>query len=116
MAAWSAGLSHVVYAKPVLFLITHLRPDRVTPLIPSPGRPATSRPTVAVDYNLNKGHVDQVDQVRSYHAVQRRGRRSWPALAWWLLDTASSTPTSCGTSSTALRRRYWTIARRSCSK
>ena len=73
-------------SKPVLFLSTHLQPDRITPLDPSPFRPATFRPTVAVDYNLNKGHVDQVDPVRSYHAVQRRGRRSWPALAWWLLD------------------------------
>ena len=73
-------------AKAVFFLSTHLRPDNVTPLDPSPSHPATSRPTVAVDYNMNKGHVDQVDQVRSYHAVQRRGRRFWPALAWWLLD------------------------------
>ena len=72
-------------SKPVLFL-HYLRPDKITPLDPSPFRPATFRPTVAVDYNLNKGHVDQVDPVRSYHAVQRRGRRSWPALAWWLLD------------------------------
>ena len=73
-------------AKPVLFLTTHLRPDRLTPLLPSAGLPASSRPTVAVDYNFNKGHVDQVDQVRSYHVVQRRGRRTWPPLASWLLD------------------------------
>jgi hypothetical protein len=72
--------------KPVLFLSTHLRVDRVTSIPPINGRPATTRPTVAVDYNLNKGHVDQVDQLRSYYAVQRRGRRTWPALAWWLLD------------------------------
>ena len=31
-------------AKPVLFLTTHLRPDRLTPLLPSAGHPATSRP------------------------------------------------------------------------
>jgi hypothetical protein len=89
MRTWQRGqLGCLMWndAKPVLFLTTHLRPDRVTPLTPTPGRPATSRPTVAVDYNLNKGHVDQVDQRRSYHAVQRRGRRTWPALAWWLLD------------------------------
>ena len=89
MRAWQRGqLGCLMWhdAKPVLFLTTHLRPDRVTPLEPSPGHPATSRPTAAVDYNYNKGHVDQVDQVRSYHVVQRRGRRTWPALAWWLLD------------------------------
>jgi len=73
-------------SKPVLFLSTHLRVDRVTSIPPIHGRPATTRPTVAVDYNLNKGHVDQVDQLRSYYVVQRRGRRTWPALAWWLLD------------------------------
>ena len=39
-----------------------------------------------MDYNFNKGHVDQVEQLRSYYVVERRGRRSWPALAWWLLD------------------------------
>jgi hypothetical protein len=87
--AWQRGqLGCLLWndARPVLFLTTHLRPDRNTPLTPSPGRPAISRPTVAVDYNHNKGHVDQVDQLRSYHVVQRRGRRTWPALAWWLLD------------------------------
>ena len=87
--AWQRGqLGCLLWndARPVLFLTTHLRPDRDTPLTPSPGHPAISRPTVDVDYNNNKGHVDQVDQLRSYHVVQRRGRRSWPALAWWLLD------------------------------
>ena len=87
--AWQSGqLGCLMWydAKAVLFLSTHVRPDKVTPVDPSPFRPATSRPTIAVDYNMNKGHVDQVDQVRSYHAVQRRGRRTWPALAWWLLD------------------------------
>jgi hypothetical protein len=39
-----------------------------------------------VDYNYNKGHVDMVDQLRSYYVVQRRGERTWPALAWWLMD------------------------------
>ena len=42
---------------------------------------------MAVDYNYNKGHVDLADQLRSYYVVQRRTRRTWPALAWWLLDT-----------------------------
>ena len=54
------------------------------------GREATRRPTVAIDYNNNKSHVDQVDQLRSYYVVERRARRTWPALAWWLLDTSIS--------------------------
>ena len=73
-------------SKPVLFLSTHLRVDKITAIPAIGGRPATTRPTVAVDYNFNKGHVDQVDQLRSYYVVQRRGQRTWPALAWWLLD------------------------------
>ena len=77
-------------SKAVIFLSNHLRVDRVTDIPSIHGRPSTTRPTVAVDYNFNKGHVDQVDQLRSYHAVQRRGRRTWPALAWWLLDMCIS--------------------------
>ena len=77
-------------SKPVLFLSTHLRVDRQTAIPAAHHRPAHCRPTAAVDYNHNKGHVDQVDQLRSYNVVQRRARRSWPALTWWLLDTCIS--------------------------
>ena len=93
MRAWQRGqLGCLVWhdSKAVIFLSNHLRVDRVTDIPPIRGRPATTRPTVAVDYNFNKGHVDQVDQLRSYYAVQRRGRRTWPALAWWLLDMCIS--------------------------
>jgi hypothetical protein len=89
MKAWQRGqLGCLVWhdSKPVTFLSTHLRVDGVTAIPSIHGRPSITRPTVAVDYNFNKSHVDQVDQLRSYYAVQRRGRRSWPALAWWLLD------------------------------
>jgi hypothetical protein len=89
MKSWQRGqLGCLIWhdSKPVLFLSTHLRVDRLTTIPSIRGRPAVTRPTVAVDYNYNKGHVDQVDQLRSYYVVQRRGRRTWPALAWWLLD------------------------------
>ena len=89
MKGWQRGqLGCLMWhdSREVLFLSTHQRVDRVTAIPAAGGRPATFLPTVAVDYNLNKGHVDQVDQLRSYHVVQRRGRRTWPALAWWLLD------------------------------
>ena len=85
MKAWQRGqLGCVVWhdSKPVTFLSTHLRVDGVTAIPSIDGLPPTTRPTVSVDYNFNKGHVDQVDQLRSYYAVQRRGRRSWPAVAW----------------------------------
>jgi hypothetical protein len=93
MKAWQRGqLGCLVWhdSQPVTFLSTHLRVDRLTTIPSVDDRPALTRPTVAVDYNFNKGHVDQVDQLRSYYVVQRRGRRTWPALAWWLLDMCIS--------------------------
>ena len=89
MRSWQRGqLGCLIWndKKPVLFLSTHRRVDGLTTIPSVRGGEATKRPTVAVDYNLNKGHVDQVDQLRSYYVVERRGRRTWPALAWWLLD------------------------------
>ena len=91
--AWQRGqLGYLVWndARPVVFLSTHRWVDLLTPIPAHAGRPAITRPTVAVDYNYNKGHVDQADQLRSYYVVQRRSRRTWPALAWWLLDTCIS--------------------------
>jgi hypothetical protein len=93
LVAWQWGqLGCVVWndSKPVIFLSTHRRVDSLTPIPAAHGQPATTRLSVAVDYNHNKGHVDQVDQLRSYNVVERRGRRTWPALAWWLLDVCIS--------------------------
>jgi len=83
-ATWQRGyLGGVVWndSKPVIFLSTYRSVDQHTRIPANGHRPAHTRPTVAVDYNYNKGHVDQVDQLRSYYVVQRRGRRTWPALA-----------------------------------
>lgn len=77
-------------SKPVVFLSNQMRVDHLTTIDYTDGRPSIERPTVAVEYNNNKGHVDQVDQLRSYYIVQRRGQRTWPSLAWWLLDTCIS--------------------------
>ena len=92
-STWQSGqLGCLVWndAKPVIFLSTLRRVDQLTPIPATRGLPATTRPTVAVDYNFNKGHVDQVDQLRAYYVVQRRTRRTWPAVAWWLLDMCIS--------------------------
>ena len=54
MKAWQRGqLGCLLWndSEPVLFLITHVRPDRLTPLESSPHRLASHHPTVAVDYN-----------------------------------------------------------------
>ena len=92
-STWQRGqLGCLVWndAKPVPFLSTHCTVSQMTDIPATHGREATRRPTVAVDYNNNKSHVDQVDQLRSYYVVERRTRRTWPALAWWLLDTCIS--------------------------
>jgi hypothetical protein len=89
MRSWQRGqLGCLMWndKRPVLFLSTHRRVDSLITIPPIAGRPSVTRPAVAVDYNFNKGHVDTVDQLRSYYVVERRGRRTWPALAWWLLD------------------------------
>jgi len=44
------------------------------------------KPKIVVDYNFGKTGVDTVDQLRQYYAMQRRGRKDWPSLAWWLID------------------------------
>ena len=63
-------------AKPVIFLSNAHRVDQLTHIPAHDGRSATIRPTAAVDYNYNKGHVDQIDQLRSCYVLERRGRRT----------------------------------------
>jgi hypothetical protein len=87
--AWQRGqLGCIAWhsAKPVLFLSTHHRVDHFVTVAQDNGQPAKDMPQVAVDYNNNKGHVDTIDQMRQYYAMQRRGVKTWPSLAWWLID------------------------------
>ena len=52
-----------------------------------PNLPSTvTKPKIAIDYNLHKGHVDTADQLRQYYAMQRKTYKNWHSLAWWLLD------------------------------
>jgi len=52
-----------------------------------PNQPSTiTKPKVSIDYNLHKCHVDRVDQLRQYYSLYRKTVRSWPSLAWWLID------------------------------
>ncbi|KAK2182366.1 hypothetical protein NP493_357g04007 [Ridgeia piscesae] len=43
-------------------------------------------PTCVVSYNKSMGGVDHLDQMRSYYAVGRSGKRWWKYLFWALLD------------------------------
>jgi hypothetical protein len=90
--AWQSGqLGCLVWRdkQPVLMLSTHHRVDDMTTVEQDrgPNRPTTvTKPQVVLDYNVHKCHVDTVDQLRQYYAMQRRSLKNWPSLAWWLLD------------------------------
>ena len=73
-------------ARLILILSTHHRVDHFVTVTHTDDRPSEVKPQVAVDYNHNKGHVDGVDQMRQYYGLERRVQRTWPSLAWWLLD------------------------------
>jgi hypothetical protein len=44
------------------------------------------KPKVVHDYNLHRGKVDTVDQLRGNYALGRKSMKNWPSLAWWLID------------------------------
>jgi Transposase IS4 len=75
--------------KPILMLSTHHRVDDMVTVAQNLGPnhpPTVTKPTVSVDYNHHKCHVDTVDQLRQYYAMQRKSVKDWPSLAWWLID------------------------------
>ena len=90
--AWQKGqLGCLVWCdkRPVLMLSTHHRVDHMTTFEQDrgPNHPSTAtKPQIALDYNVHKCHVDTVDQLRQYYAMQRKSYKNWPSLAWWLLD------------------------------
>ena len=45
-----------------------------------------TKPKVVHDYNLHRGKVDTVDQLRGNYALGRKSMKNWPSLAWWLID------------------------------
>ena len=73
-------------ANPILILSTHHRVDHFVTVAHTDNRPSEVKPQVAVDYNNDKGHVDTVDHLRQYYGLERRVQRTWPSLAWWLID------------------------------
>ena len=44
------------------------------------------KPKVVHDYNLHRGKVDTVDQLRGSYALERESMKNWPSLAWWFID------------------------------
>ena len=45
-----------------------------------------TKPKVVHEYNLHRGGVDTLDQLRSNYSMGRKSMKNWPSLAWWLLD------------------------------
>ena len=90
--AWQSGqLGCLVWCdkNPVLILSTHHKVDDMVSLAQDHGpsqAPFVIKPQVVLDYNVGKCGVDMVDQLRSYYAMQRKSRKDWPSLAWWLID------------------------------
>ena len=76
-------------SKPILFLSTFQKIDEIDTRESKRGprpRPGVIKPYIAHEYNQHKCHVDTVDQLRQSYAILRRHRKTWPALAWWLVD------------------------------
>jgi hypothetical protein len=92
MKAWQSGqLGCLLWydRQPVVMLSNHHRVDVMVTVEKDRGPdqpPTITRPKVSVDYNLHKCHVDTVDQLRQYYAMQRKSMKNWPSLAWWLID------------------------------
>jgi hypothetical protein len=90
--AWQSGqLGCLVWCdkQPVLMLSTHRKVDDMVSIQNNRGPsqpPVVIMPQVAVDYNVGKCGVDTVDQLRQYYAMQRKSRKDWPSLVWWLID------------------------------
>ena len=45
-----------------------------------------TKPKAVHDYNLYRGKVDTVDQLRGNYSLGRKSMKNWPSLAWWLID------------------------------
>jgi Transposase IS4 len=90
--AWQSGqLGCLVWCdkQPVLILSTHHKVDDMVAVQNNRGPsqpPVVIKPQVVLDYNVGKAGVDTVDQFRQYYAMQRKSRKDWPSLAWWLID------------------------------
>jgi hypothetical protein len=104
-AVWQSGVlgcrAFREKQKVVCMLSTHCKVDDMVTIpqqrddnLPS----SITKPLVVHDYNLHKSHVDRVDQLRSYYAIERKSMKNWPPLAWWLVDM-------CITNAYALWRR-----------
>jgi hypothetical protein len=84
-------LSLVVWRdrRPVWVLSNHCSPKEVASLERSGAAGAMVAvpcPRAVRDYNFHRGEVNRVDQLHAGYLIGRKSKKSWPRLAWWLLD------------------------------
>jgi hypothetical protein len=84
-------LSLVVWRdrRPVWVLSNHCSPKETASLQRSGAEGqmvAVPCPRAVRDYNFHRGEVDRVDQLHEGYLIGRKSKKSWPRLAWWLLD------------------------------
>jgi hypothetical protein len=84
-------LSLVVWRdrRPVWVLSNHCSPEETASLERSGAAGAMVAvpcPRAVRDYNFHRGEVDRVDQLHAGYLIGRKSKKSWPRLAWWLLD------------------------------
>jgi len=84
-------LSLVVWRdrRPVWVLSNHCSPKETAALERSGAAGAMVAvpcPRAVRDYNFHRGEVDRVDQLHAGYLIGRKSKKSWPRLAWWLLD------------------------------
>jgi hypothetical protein len=73
----------------VYFLTNHIGVDIMVSFDQQRGDDTTitvTKPKVVHEYNLHRGGVDTVDQLRGNYAMGRKSMKNWPSLAWWLID------------------------------
>jgi hypothetical protein len=113
--AWQSGqLGCLVWfdKQPVLMLSTHHQVDVMVTVEQDhgPDHPITvTKPQISLDYNVHKCHVDTVDQLRQYYAMQRKSMKNWPSLAWWLIDMCiiNAYTLWCRDTNTNMRQRHF---------
>jgi len=91
-ASWQRGnLSCLAWMdrRLVYFLTSHVGVDIMVSFDQQRGdntMVTVTKPRVVHEYNLCRGGVDTVDQLRGNYSMGRKSMKNWPSLAWWLID------------------------------
>jgi hypothetical protein len=73
----------------VYLLTTHTSPANTTTVERRSEDGSTvqrSIPTAIAHYNKHKSGVDTIDQLHASYSIERKSKKWWPRLVWWLID------------------------------